>query len=48
LIDAKNMWASMSLLELIGGILAVHVNTNKTFLDVFKFALIKVITAAKK
>ncbi len=48
MIDAKNMWASMSLLELIGGILAVHANTNKTFLDVFNFALIQVITAAQK
>jgi hypothetical protein len=34
------MWASMSLLKLNGDVLAVHVNTNKTFLDVSEFALI--------
>jgi hypothetical protein len=34
------MWASMSLLKLNGNVLAVQVNTNKTFLDVSEFALI--------
>ncbi|NJL60974.1 MAG: hypothetical protein HC903_02970 [Methylacidiphilales bacterium] len=48
MLDAKNMWASMSLLELIGEVLAVHVNTNKIFLDVFNFALIKMITTVEK
>lgn len=32
------MWACISLLELTGEILAVHVNTNKIFLDVSEFA----------
>jgi hypothetical protein len=35
------MWASISLLELTGDILAVHVNTNEYFLDVSEFALIR-------